>query len=73
MTLYSISEAFGGGLCFFLVYQIVAIIIPQLTHLQNPGYRELRHNRIVGTFIFFDMPKAALIVTFKQDTVLGVA
>ena len=42
-------------------------------HLQKPGYRELRHNEGRWYLYIFQYAKAARIVTFKQDTVLGVA
>lgn len=42
-------------------------------HLQKPRYRELRHNEDRWYLCIFQHAKAALIVTFKQDTVLGVA
>lgn len=42
-------------------------------HLQKPCYKKLRHNENCWYLYIFQHAKAALIVTYKQDTVLGVA
>lgn len=77
MTLYSICEVLGGAGCLFFPRVPNCCYyhskFPQLTHTQKTGYRELKHNNNRCYLYIFQHAKAALIVTFKQDTVLAVA